>query len=176
MIHAKSLRVIGQSLEVAKIAVFEIETEGPNYLVKSDSLSKAGEWILRHALSPHEVSDETSRQATGRSVRFSPTDISRLDEQAQRQRKFATVDKQIHGRLSQLLRTLGDHLDRSEAKLFQISWSYDTASIEFQRSDGENDSRSFTSDKLDQLGWHSRFRRSGRPRLEPKRPGSPKPN
>lgn len=176
MIHAKSLRVIGQSLEVAKISVFELETEGPNYLVKSDSLSKAGEWILRHALSPTEISDEMSRQPVGRSVRFSPTDVSRLDEQAQRQRKLALVDKQTHGRLSQLLRTLGDHLDRSEAKRFQISWSYDTASIEFQRSDGENDSRTFTAEKLDQLGWHSRFRRSGRPRLESKRPGSLKQN
>jgi hypothetical protein len=42
MNHAKSLRVIGQSLEVAKLRVFELQTDGSNYILSSDSLSRTG--------------------------------------------------------------------------------------------------------------------------------------
>ena len=48
--RAKSLRVIGQSLEVAKLRVFELQTDGPNYILSSDALTKIGEWILCHRL------------------------------------------------------------------------------------------------------------------------------
>jgi hypothetical protein len=58
MSYAKSLRVIGQSLEVAKLRVFELQTDGPNYVLSSDSLSRTGEWILRHALSRDDLSDQ----------------------------------------------------------------------------------------------------------------------
>jgi hypothetical protein len=158
-------------LEITKLSVFEIETEGANYVVRSDFLTRAGEWILRHAISPREVAEDSGPSATGRSVRFTPTDISRLDDQAQKQRIVTTTDKP-HGRLSQLLRTLGDHLDRTEARAFRISWAYDSASIDYQLLNGENDSRDFTAEKLDQLGWHARFRRLGRTRTSARWPGS----
>jgi hypothetical protein len=81
MAHAKSLRVIGQSLEAAKLPAFELNTDGPNYVVMSDSLTKTGEWILRHALSPNDTSDQSAGQsAVNRSACFSPADISRLDD------------------------------------------------------------------------------------------------
>ena len=44
--HAKSLRVIGQSLEVAKLPVFELQTDGPNYILSSDALIKIGERVV----------------------------------------------------------------------------------------------------------------------------------
>jgi len=44
--HAKSLRVIGQSLEVAKLPVFELQTDGPNYILSSDALTKIGERVV----------------------------------------------------------------------------------------------------------------------------------
>ena len=173
MVHAKSLRVIGQSLEIAKLPVFELETEGPNYILKSDYLTKAGEWILRHALSPRDIPEASAQPSPiVRSVQFTPTDISRLDGQAQKQRVMTTADKQVHGRLSQLLRTLGDHLDRAEASAFRLWWAYDSAQVDYQLADGENDSRNFTAEKLDQLGWHSRFRRLGRTRTYSRWPGS----
>jgi hypothetical protein len=162
MAHAKSLRVIGQSLEVAKLLAFELETDGPNYVLRSDSLTNTGEWILRHALSPHNFSDENSRQSpVSRSVRFSPTDISRLDHQARKQRRLdSSPPKQTYGRPSQLLRALGDHLDQTQVIGFHISWTSTSVSVDFQSLNGQSDSRTFTTDKLQELGSHSRFRRS----------------
>jgi len=88
MPYAKSLRVIGQSLEVAKLPAFELEMDGSNYVVTSDSLTQTGEWILRHALSPNDISEESTRQSpVSRPVRFGPADLSRLDDQAQKQRR-----------------------------------------------------------------------------------------
>lgn len=163
MAHAKSLRVIGQSLEAAKLPAFELNTDGPNYVVMSDSLTKTGEWILRRALSPNDTSDQSAGQsAVNRSACFSPADISRLDEQAQKQRR--NDSSQAYRRLSQLLRTLGDHLDRTEVSAFHISWTYDSVSVDFQSLNGQSDSRTFTAEKLEQLGSHSRFRRSSRTR------------
>jgi hypothetical protein len=162
MTHAKSLRVIGQCLEVARLAEFEVETDGENYIVKSDFLTKTGEWILRHALRPNDLSEESAPQSTvNRLVRFTPVDISRLDEQAQRQRRTSTSpDTQAYRKLSQLLRTLGAHLDRTAANSFRISWTSALISVDFEAAHGESDSRTFTTDKLGQLGAHSRFRRS----------------
>jgi hypothetical protein len=80
MAHAKSLRVIGQSLEVARAAAFELENDGQYYVVRSDSLTPTGEWILQNALSENEFSERRTRPPTvKRSLRFTPPDISRLD-------------------------------------------------------------------------------------------------
>lgn len=168
MAHAKSLRLIGQSLETAKLQSFEIETDGPTYVVRSDSLTAASEWILRHALIPNDVAEQSSRPSTvSRSVHFAPADISRLDDQAQKQRRVqASPHPQMYRRLSQLLRALGDHLDRAQINTFYISWTADSASVHFQSTDGQRDSRTFTAEKLEQLGSHSRFLRSSRARLD----------
>ena len=166
MTHAKSLRVIGQSLETAKIQAFELKTDGQNYIAQSDSLTAASEWILRYALSPHDVSNQSARQSTtNRSVRFTPADISRLDDQAERQRRInPSQQTQTYHRLSQLLRALGDHLDRAEVNSFHISWTSGSVSVVSQPMNDRSDSRSFTAEKLEQLGSHSRFRRATRGR------------
>jgi hypothetical protein len=172
MAHAKSLRIIGQSLETAKVQAFELETDGPTYVVRSNSLTVASEWILRHALRPNDFSEKSVRQPTvSRSVRFTPADISRLDDQAQKQWRINS-SPQTHSRLSQLLRTLGDQLDRTKVNSFHISWTFNSASVDFQSMDGQNDSRTFTAEKLEQLGSHTRFQRSSRTRLD--LPGAPK--
>ena len=176
MVHSRSLRVIGQSLEVAKLPTFELDSDGPNYVVTSDSLTQTGEWVLRHALSRNDFSEQTPRQSTvTRSVRFSATDISRLDEQAQMQRRNHASLLDPYARLSQLLRTLGDHLDGMSVSAFQISWVSDSVSVGFQLPDGQIDSRTFTAEKLQQLGLSSRFRRSSQARLEFALRNVPKP-
>ena len=90
-------------------------------------------------------------------MRFTPDDISRLDDHAEKQRKSQT---QTYRRLSQLLRALGDHLDRMEVNKFHISWASSSVVVDFQLPDGRTDFRTFTSEKLEQLGSHSRFRRA----------------
>lgn len=133
----------------------------------SDSLTQTGEWVLRHALSRNDFSEQTPRQSTvTRSVRFSSIDISRLDEQAQMQRRNHSSLVDPYARLSQLLRTLGDHLDGMSVSAFQISWVSDSVSVGFQLPDGQIDSRTFTAEKLQQLGLSSRFRRSSQARLD----------
>jgi len=57
---AKSLRVIGQSLESAGIAVFEVEKHGPQYLIWTDLVTEAGEKILRNLLRRNKAISKTT--------------------------------------------------------------------------------------------------------------------
>jgi hypothetical protein len=165
MSHAISLRVIGQSLETAKLPAFQLDMDGADYILTSDSLTKTVEWILRHALAPHDFSEYGPRQSSGsRSVRFTATDISRLDEQARKQRNNPSISQQTFNRLSQMLRALGDHLDQSRVSTSHISWTPASVSVDFKSRDGQSDSRTFSPQKLEELGKHLRFRRSRTPR------------
>ena len=175
MTYAKSLRVIGQSLEVATVTTFELEKDGQDYLVRSDSLTQASDWILRNAIGQSDFTEQSSRRSTVyRPLRFTPLDISRLDSHRQKQRRtHSSSQTQGSSKLSQLLRSLGDHLDRTEVSAFHISWTPDSISVDYQELDGQGDSRTFTPEKLHQLGLHIRFRRSSRSAWTPSviRPG-----
>ena len=164
MAHSVSLRAIGQSLEIAKVAAFDLERDGQDYVLRSDSLTKTGEWILRNALSANDVVAASGRQPpSDRALRFDPHDIVHLDAEGQKRRRdLASSDMQQPTKLSQLLRTLGDHLDRIEANQFHISWKPDSVFVDYQLAGGQIDRRTFTPGKLQQLGSHSRFRRSRR--------------
>jgi len=127
-----------------------------------------------HALTPNDTSRQSARQsAANRRVCFTPADILRLDEQAQRQRRNDLYPNP-HGfsRASQLLRALGDYLDQSRASTFQISWTHDSVSVVFESVDTQSDSRTFSTEKLQELGSHLRFRRSSRPRFDSNSPDS----
>src|SRR5687768_335328 len=90
MSHARSLRVIGQSLEAARILTFELEKEkyGPQYMVWTDSVTEAGEAILRNVLRHNKAASQDMRHhQANRVFCFSRGDISRLDAQAQKQRR-----------------------------------------------------------------------------------------
>jgi hypothetical protein len=165
MAHAKSLRVIGQLLELAKIQAFELATDGSSYVVQSNSLTTASTWILRYTLNPDSVSEQSIPQPTvSQSVRFASPDISLFDQAQKQKRISSSPHTQMYHRLSQLLRALGDHLDRTKVTTFHLSWTGNSASVDFQSTDGKSDSRTFTPEKLEQLGSHSRFLRSSRVR------------
>jgi hypothetical protein len=158
--------VIGQSLEVTRVAAFELERDGSYYVVRSDSLSQTDEWILRNAVSEDDFSERSGqRGAVGRGLRFSPRAIARLEAEGQKRRQnLALPHMQESTKLSQLLRTLGDHLDKMDVGVFQISWMPDAVSVDYQERGGQSDRRTFTREKLQQLGFHTRFRRSSRAR------------
>lgn len=159
--HAKSLRVIGQSLELAGITAFDIENDGESYVLRSEPLTQTEAWILRNSLGDSPILRRSGQQQPVRfPLRFSPADISRLDAQAQKKR--GESGPLAHGsvKLSQLLRTLGDHLDRTEVNAFHISWLPDSISVDYQVGRTQKDSRTFTAEKLHQLGSHLRFRRA----------------
>ena len=164
MAHANSLRVIGQSLESARIATFELEKTGDDYLVKSSALTAAGEWILRNATSESFLTAHAGkRDSSGSAFRFTPLDIFRLDSQWQKQRQtHSSLQTQVSSKLSQLMRSLGDHFDKAGTNAFHISWTPDSVSVDYQQADGESESRNFTPGKLQELGLHNRFRRANR--------------
>src|SRR5262245_6118897 len=112
MAHAKSLRVIGQSLEAAKVAAFELKKDGQDYLVQSDCWKPSGDWILRELKGENTLTDHSVRHSSFTDpVRFTPLDITRLDSRWQKQRRHhSSSQTQVSGNLSQLLRSLGEHL------------------------------------------------------------------
>jgi hypothetical protein len=174
--HSKCLRIIGQAVEAAKLPVFEIETDGGNYVLRSNSMSAAGEWILRHAVSPYGVPGQRAHQtSTDRSVRFTLADISRLDQEGQKQRRIGSAPQaERYRRTSQLLRALGDHCDRAGLRSFHISWTPSLISIDFHSEEGQRETRTFTLEKLEQLGSSSRFRRPNPGRQETNLLGTPR--
>jgi hypothetical protein len=160
MNHAKSLRVIGQALEVAKVFMFNLESDGRHYMVQSDSMSRTGEWMLRYAATESDFSALSGRRSAAdtavkpnsvelKPVAFNNADIARLDaREAKRRRDFSNSQAELSTNLSQLLRTLGDHLDKSSARTFHIFWMPDSIVVDCRRADGLTDRQRFTPEKL----------------------------
>src|SRR5437667_7204495 len=155
MPYAKSFRAIGQSLEMLRVQAFRLEREGDSYLVRSQSLAKTVS---------DSGTDQESIQLTGGDgwLCYGPLDIARLDAQGQRKRQNLGFAQMREDKLSQLLRTLGDHLDRKEATAFQISWTPDSVSVDYRIPDDLHERKDFTIERLHKLALHSRFRRSNR--------------
>jgi hypothetical protein len=164
MLHSKHLRAIGQSLDVLRVQAFKLEKEGDSYIVRSESLTATRQWILRNNLvgnvSNSPGADQKSTQLTEGDgwLCYGPLDIALLDAQGREKRnnhgfeQTPEVDK-----LAQLLRTLGEHLDRKEATAFKISWAPDSVSVDYQTPDGVCERKDFTVEKLHQLARQSRL-------------------
>jgi hypothetical protein len=167
MPYAKSLRAIGQSLEMLRVQTFWLEKEGDSYLVWSQSLTGTRQWILKNNLAEN-VSDSETDQETIQLTRgdgwicYEPLAIARLDARGQRKRQNLGFAQMRGDKLSQLLRTLGEYLDKKEATVFHISWAADSVSVDYQIPDGVRERKHFTVERLRQLALHSRFRRSHR--------------
>lgn len=161
MSHAKSLRVVGQSLEAARIVTFELEKHDQHYLVWIISLAKADELISGEALRDKGVTPHRGKSTANPLFSLSPADISRLDAQAQkRRRNQSSSATRLSKMLSHQLRTLGDHLDRVEVRAFQIVWSPDSVLLDYQPVDGRRNRRIFTAEELQQLCLHGKWLRS----------------
>jgi hypothetical protein len=169
MSFAKSLRVIGQSLEIAKVTVFQLESDGRNHVVQSDSMSRTAEWILRYAVRESDSSTLAPRQSTTKisvepkPVEFSNADIARLDaREAKRRREISASQTEPSMKLSHLLRILGEHLDKSSARKLHLFWLPDAVVIDYRRADGLTDRQRFTPEKLRQFA-KSEFHRPSLP-------------
>jgi len=138
--------------------------------VQSDSMSRTGEWMLRYAATESDFSALSGRRSAAdtavkpnsvelKPVAFSNADIARLDaREAKRRRDFSNSQAELSMNLSQLLRTLGDHLDKSSARTFHIFWMRDSIVVDYRRTDGLPERQRFTTEKLLQSG-HSGHRR-----------------
>ena len=79
MVHASSLRVIGQALEVADVRAFELEKHGQYYVVWSDSLANPDKWISDWELTGDCYAAGARQDNANCSLCFSRSDIIRLD-------------------------------------------------------------------------------------------------
>ena len=136
MSHAKALRLIGQTLEAARVEAFKVEKRADGYRL----------WI-------------GSKQV----LSFTPADILRLDAQAQKKRRaIATNSKRPSTTLSQQMRALGGYLDHLDVNVFGIVWKKTTVILNYQCRDGERYYRAFTEQELRQLGQDRSRQRSSR--------------
>ena len=167
--HAKSLRAIGQSLEALGVIAFVMEKNGRNYIVRSDSLPDVSEFEVKKDLTEKvwDTAIGTRRRARligeDGSLRYDPAYISWLDAQGRKKRR-RRFSAQATGtmKVSQLLRTVGRHLDRVEPHAFNIRWTKDAVLMDYELGDGQTISEILSVDKLRELTVRSRVRRARR--------------
>lgn len=169
MPHTKSLRAIGQSLESLGVVAFVMEKNGRNYVVRSDSLPDISELDVRKSLSEKVWDSQRSARSSARlthndgSLHYDPSYVSWLDAQGRKKRR-KRFSAQATGtmKFSQLLRTLGRHIDRLEPHAFTISWTKDSVSIDYDLGDGQKITEVLTIEKLRELTVRMRVRRARR--------------
>jgi hypothetical protein len=161
MLHASSLRVVGQALEPANVAAFDLEKHGDFYVVWSESLTDSAQWISRYGLKADCAAAGARTDKVHCSLCFSRSDIARLDSYAVKRRRKKSSAYVPTGQLSQLLRTVGDHLDRHSVVNFHLSWTADEIRIvTLPSGDLILETITLTREKLRQLSLHTRLRRS----------------
>ena len=132
--HARSLRVIGQKLEVTKISQFQLEHDGEIYTVTNDLMSRTAEWILRYATTQDTVAPDRRPVAHTvvnlNPITFSQADLIRLDlGEAKRRREL--LEAQPPTKLSHRLRIVGAQLDKNAARTFSIFWTPNSAVVDY---------------------------------------------
>ena len=169
MPHAKALRAIGQSLESLGVVAFVMQKNGRNYVVRSDSLPDVSEVELKKDLT-EKVWDATGR---GRrhthligddgALHYAPAYVSWLDAQGRKKRR-RRFSAQASGtmKVSQLLRTVGKHLDRVEPHAFSIQWAQDAVLVDYELPNGQTVREVLSVEKLRELTVRSRIRRARR--------------
>ena len=141
MVHANALRVIGQTLEQARVTTFKLEKHTDSYQL----------WIAKRLFS------------------FGPGDILRRDAKAQKRRRSQFTPPRPPASLSQQLRGLGGYLDRIHVNSFCVEWAAGSALLEYERVSGERNLKTFTPEELQHLGLHGTSLRSSHylfPRLD----------
>lgn len=148
-----------------------MEKDGRNYIVRSDSLPDISALNAKANLN-EKVWDAPDRQRERARARLKAADgalhydqayISWLDAQGRRKRR-RRLSAQATGtmKVSQLLRTLGKHLDRVEPHTFTITWEGDAVFIDYELSDGQKVREILSAAKLRELTVRSRARRARR--------------
>ncbi|HEX9263954.1 MAG TPA: hypothetical protein VF977_06265 [Candidatus Binatia bacterium] len=169
MPHAKSLRAIGQSLESLGIVAFVMQRNGLNYVVHSDALPDVSALNLKESLSEKVWDFPTSSRKgvqlveVDNALHYAPNYVSWLDAQGRkRRRKRFSAQATGSMKASQLLRTVGRHIDRLEPHTFTISWSSDAVTIDYELADGQHLREVLSMAKVHELTVRTRFQRARR--------------
>lgn len=169
MPHAKSLRAIGQSLESLGVVAFVLEKDGRNYVVSSDSLPDVSALTRKKSLSEKVWEAPSSSRKGGQlievddALHYTPSYVSWLDAQGRRRRR-KRLSAQATGTMkaSQLLRTVGRHLDRLEPHEFTVTWARDSVCLDYVLPDGQRLREVLSLEKVRELTVRMRFRRARR--------------
>ena len=165
--YAQSLRVIGESLEAQGISKFDLEKHGENYMLRvvtnqpateGSFLKKIAQRLLRVGISAKEPADPA---AAAQSRCYTPSDISRLATQQQSRHGGLNAMPDAY-KLAQVLRVVGDHLDRKEACSFTVSVSGHSLSVAYETGSGHQIHENFTIENLYDRAVRMYLRRSKR--------------
>ena len=168
MLHAKCLSALGKSLEILRLRAFGLEKKGDFYIVRSEALIEAHDWILKNNLADQMDSPVPDPESTEIIVGdgwlcYGPLDIARLNARELEKSDHHGLERTCEAdKLAQLLGIIGEQLDNKKAIAFEISWAPDSVSVEYQMPDGVRERKDFTVEKLQQLALYSRFQRSSR--------------
>src|SRR5262245_24135681 len=165
--YAQSLRVIGESLETQGISKFDLEKHGENYSLEviASQTAKGGSFLTkivqllgRADNSAREPSDPA---AVAQSRSYTPSDILRLATQQQSRHGGLNAMPDAY-KLAQVLRVVGDHLDRKEACAFTVSVSGQSLAVAYETGSGHQIHENFTIENLYDRAVRMYLRRSKR--------------
>ena len=152
-VQSTPLRAIGQSLEILGIEAFEVNRDGSDYVVTLHIPPTGGRQLSSTALPRmRSVADCDNGNGSSHyegSLRYSSMSISWLDAYGRRKRRNRVfADCRGRKKLSHLLRTLGQHLDRKELIAINIVWASDRVSVAYLGNGGENEYKQFSLEEL----------------------------
>ena len=164
--YAQSLRVIGAALEVQGISKFDLEKHGENYMLRvvtnqtatEGSFLKKIAQLLRVAISAKKPAEPA---AVAQSRRYTSSDIFRLAAEQQSRHGGLNAMPDAY-KLAQVLRVVGDHLDRKEACTFTVSVSGHSVSVAYETGSGRQIHENFTTENLYDYAVQMYLRRSKR--------------
>ena len=152
--YARALRAIGESLETKGISCFDLEKSAENYIVRPTDrasatgaeakfIKKVAEIVRRFQKSQKAQPNPTTAQQ----LCYTPLDVSRLTSEQRARHGKVNAMPDAH-KLSQILRLVGDDLDRKEARAFTLSVSHASVSVWYANNDGHRKHESFTIQNL----------------------------
>ncbi len=178
---ARRLRAVGQALEALRVQDFELRVSDGDYLVRGSQAAPAPPppltspparrgalGSLRRILGGVEPVDveppvpPRARELQQLELRFTPDDIAKLEQQGQSQRQASPGMPDLHS-LPQVLRTIGDYLDRQGHELARVVKQGQNITIEHGMLDGQPIVEERTASSLYDLSVRMYLRRTDRP-------------
>ena len=180
--YSRHLRAIGQDLEALHFSNFNLEFTGDAYLVwvrASDSaennkpllrISKNRlQKLWRNRTPPraigHEESYPISPSQTGKRLRYSVSELERIEKEQRARRRRQSGNADGHS-LSQLLRTLGDFVSQRSDRLLGIAWQDLSIGVVTETAQGRKEIEVFRPDNLYDLWVRMYLRRNNRALLD----------
>lgn len=151
--YAQSLRAIGASLEARGIDTFDLEKYDDTYMLRvmASQPATGGSFLRKIAqlvgITGNSSGEPSHLADTTQSLRYTLADISRLVAEQQSRHDGLNVVPDAY-KLAQVLRVVGDHLDRKEARAFKVSVSGHSVSVTYETETAPLINENFTIESL----------------------------